>query len=121
MIVQKVNHRNIYDIVQHDDEDSVENDVFQEDDSSELPSFHPTEEVVDTSSLVREDVDPVSLPHEEVTEIRTAELNLNDHEVDDIDDYYNDGRLFVHEEPILESEADDNTDDDSDLDIDDDF
>ena len=53
MVVQKVNHRNIYDIIEHDDdEERVNDDIFQEEESSELLPFQPTEEVVDTSLLV---------------------------------------------------------------------
>lgn len=100
-IVEKVNHRNIFDIVEHEVGETVIDDVFQEDDSREMPDFRPTEEVVETYSLVREDINPETVPRDMVN---TEELSLNDHEMVDIDQYYDDGRLFVDDEPILESE-----------------
>ncbi|KAH6771782.1 hypothetical protein C2S51_010186 [Perilla frutescens var. frutescens] len=118
MVVQKVNHRNIFDIVERDDEETMTNDVFQEDDSNELPPFNPTEDVVETSLLVREDIDPVTVPHEVVIKLRTEESNLNDPEMEDIEDYDDDGRHFVNDESILESETDDDSSEDHD---DDDF
>lgn len=51
--------------------------------------------------MVREDIDPETVPRDMVN---TEELSLNDHEMMDIDENYDDGRLFVHDEPILESE-----------------
>ncbi|KAH6770970.1 B-box type zinc finger family protein [Perilla frutescens var. hirtella] len=92
MVVQKVNHRNIFDIVEHDDEETMTNDVFQVYDSNELPPFNPTDDVVETSLLVREDIDPVTVPHEVVIKLRTEESNLNDPEMEDIEDYDDDGR-----------------------------
>ncbi|KAH6797536.1 hypothetical protein C2S52_022090 [Perilla frutescens var. hirtella] len=104
--------------VERDDEETMTNDVFQEDDSNELPPFNPTEDVMETSLLVRKDIDPVTVPHEVVIKLRTEESNLNDPEMEDIEDYDDDGRHFVNDESILESETDDDSSEDHD---DDDF
>lgn len=113
MAVQRVNHRNIYDIAEQDDEDSMNEDVFQEEDSYDLPSFHPTEEVDDTSLLVREDVEPATLPHEVVFQLRNEGTSFNDRGENsyDIEDYEDDGRIFCDDEASLGSETDDNSDD----------
>ncbi|XP_052181232.1 uncharacterized protein LOC127794290 [Diospyros lotus] len=114
MVVQKVNHRNIYDIIEHDDdEERVNDDIFQEEESSELPHFQPTEEVVDTSLLVRQNEEPISFPHELVVKLRSEQTFLNDreHNLEDIEDYDDDGRFFITDEVTLESETDDDSDD----------
>jgi len=124
MVVQKVNHRNIYDIIEHDDdEERVNDDIFQEKESSELTPFQPTEEVVDTSLLVRQNEEPITLPHELVVKLRSEQAFLNDREqnLEDIEDYDDDGRFFITDEVTLESETDDDSDDyDLDDDVDDD-
>ncbi|XP_052206833.1 uncharacterized protein LOC127811166 [Diospyros lotus] len=122
MVVQKVNHWNIYHIIEHDDdEERVNDDIFQEEESSELPPFQPMEEVVDTSLLVRKNEKPITLPHELVVKLRREQAFINDQEqnLEDIEDYDDDDRFFITDEITLESETDDDSDD-PDLDNDDD-
>ncbi|KAK6158974.1 hypothetical protein DH2020_006288 [Rehmannia glutinosa] len=99
---------------------SVSDDVFQEEDSSELPSFHPIEDVPDTSSLVREDVAPITLSHEMLLKLRNEKFLLLDQEdnIDDLEDYDDDGRPFINDEVTLESDTDS---DSNEFDFDDDY
>ncbi|KAL4585273.1 hypothetical protein LXL04_009889 [Taraxacum kok-saghyz] len=120
MVVQKVNHRNIYDILEHDEDEVLINDVFQEAESSELPPFQPTEELPNTSLIVRNDVEPETLPLETVLAIRNRNVvpdNLDDD--DEFDD--DDGRIFLDNEPILDSDTEDDSDDPNPNSDDDDF
>jgi len=108
MVVQKVNHRNINDIVEHDDDkERVSDDIFQ----------------VDTSFLVRQNEEPITLPHELVIKLRSEQAFLNDQEqnLEDIEDFDDDGRFFITDKVTLESKTDDDSDDyDLDDDVDDD-
>ena len=56
----------------------MNDDIFQEEESSELPHFQPIEEVVDTSLLVRQNEEPITLPHELVVKLRSEQAFLND-------------------------------------------
>ncbi|KAI3780397.1 hypothetical protein L2E82_10378 [Cichorium intybus] len=87
------------------------NDIFQEEESSELPPFQPTEELPETSLIVRNDVEPETLAHEAVQALRNEKVIV--HNSEDIDDEYDDddGRIFLDNEPILDSESDDDSDD----------
>jgi hypothetical protein len=110
MVVQKVNHRNVYDILEHDEDEVSMNGIFQEEESSELPPFQPTEVLPDTSLIVRNDVEPETLPYEAVQAIRNANAPVDD--LEDNDDEYDDGgRSFLNNEPILDSETDHDSDD----------
>lgn len=113
MVVQKVNHHNIYDIVERDDEENVSDDVFQEEDSSELPPFNPIEGVDEPFILVREDVEAESVPHAMVLKLRGQEAFLNDHEdnMENIEDYDDEGRVFINDEESFDLENDNDSDD----------
>ncbi|KAK1429856.1 hypothetical protein QVD17_12129 [Tagetes erecta] len=52
--------------------------------SSELPPFHPTEELPNTYIIVRKDVEPETLPYEAVASIRTTNAPVE--ELEDTDD-----------------------------------
>ncbi|XP_057771556.1 uncharacterized protein LOC130992829 [Salvia miltiorrhiza] len=119
MVVQKVNHRNIFDIVEREEgeEEPITNEVFQEDDSSELPHFHPTEDVVETSSLVREDIDPITIPDGLMTSLHVGDY---DQIGEDTDENSGDERFIVNDESILESDVNENSND-SDFQSDDDL
>lgn len=120
MTVEKVNHRNIFDILEHEDEETTINDIFQENDAAELPDFHPTEEDVETFSLVREDIDPDVIPDGVLGTSNIRDLMFNDEHMEDLEENNDDGMLFDNEESILLSKTDkDSTD--ADLDIDDDY
>ncbi|KAK6139094.1 hypothetical protein DH2020_027155 [Rehmannia glutinosa] len=80
MVIQKIDHRGIYDVAEVDEEQSANDDVFQEEDSSELPSFHLIEDIPDTSSLVREDVAPIILSQEMMLKLRHKESLFRDQE-----------------------------------------
>ncbi|KAK9070391.1 hypothetical protein SSX86_010793 [Deinandra increscens subsp. villosa] len=111
MVVQKVNHRNVYDILEHDeDQVSSSTDVFQEEESSELPPFEPTEELPNSSFIVRKDVEPETVPYKEVQELRNLYSRVGDLE-DTTDDYDDSGRIFMNDESTLDSDPDYDTDD----------
>lgn len=110
MIVQKVNHRNIFDVMEREAVETMRDGVFQEENSREMPHFHPTEDVVETSVLVREDIDPLTIPD---IVLRVEKSSLNEREVIDIDENSDDGRPFAGEETLLESESDEEFDDSS--------
>ena len=86
MVVQRVNHRNIYDIQEHVKDEVLMNDTFQEEESSELPPFQPSEELPNTSFIVRNDVEPETLPLEAVLGVGNRNVIA-----DNLDD---DGRIF---------------------------
>lgn len=110
MVAQKVNHRNIYDVSEHDEDEISTNDIFQEEESSELPPFQPTEELPDMCLLVRDDIEPETLPREEVLAIRNGNAYVdNIHDADD--DYDDEGGIFLNDEPLLDSETDGDSDD----------
>lgn len=111
MVVQKVNHRNVYDILEHDeDQVSSSTDVFQEEESSELPPFEPTEELPNSSFIVRKDVEPETVPYKEVQELRNLYSRVGDLE-DTTDDYDDSGRIFMNDESTLDSDPDYDSDD----------
>ncbi|KAK1431944.1 hypothetical protein QVD17_08759 [Tagetes erecta] len=100
MVAQKVNHRNIYDILEHDEDIASMNDIFQEDESSELPPLLPREELPNTSMIVRKDVEPETLQYEAVVAIRTGNASMDDLEEeeeddDDDDDDDDEGVIFL--------------------------
>ncbi|KAI3709420.1 hypothetical protein L2E82_39182 [Cichorium intybus] len=97
--------------MKHDEDEVSMNDIFQEEESSELPPFQPIEELPETSLIVRNDVEPETLAHEAVQALRNEKVLV--HNSEDIDDEYDDddGRIFLDNEPILDSESDDDSDD----------
>nr|KAJ0195833.1 hypothetical protein LSAT_V11C700377160 [Lactuca sativa] len=105
MVVQRVNHRNIYDILEHIEDEVLINDIFQEEESNELPPFQPSEELPNTSLIVRNDVEPETLPLEAVLAVRNRNVVADN--LDDVDD---DGRIFLNNEAILDSETDNDSD-----------
>lgn len=110
MVVQKVNHRNVYDIPEHDEDQVSSSDVFQEGESNELPPFQPTEELPDSSIIIRNDVEPETLPYEEVQKIRNSYAHVGD--LDDVNDEYDDsGRIFINDETTLDFEPEYDSDD----------
>jgi len=63
--------------------------------------------------LVRQNEEPITLPHELVIKLRREQAFINDQEqnLEDIEDYDDDGRFFITDEVTLESETDDDSDD----------
>ncbi|XP_062094257.1 uncharacterized protein LOC133800316 [Humulus lupulus] len=118
-IVQKVNHRSIYDIpeISHVEDDFLNNDVFQEDHSFQLPPFQPTEDLIESSSLVRRDVAPLTLSSEfvqmniggEVDEDEFIELN---NDFDDGDIFF-DGEVICSSDSETENDLEEQFDDDT--------
>lgn len=117
-IVQKVNHRSIYDIpeVCHASDDSMNNDVFQEEESFQLPPLQPIEDVIESSSLVRQDVASLTFSSQTVADLFSncqnpptcEEAHLNE---DDFNEFHDDdGNLFLNEE-LLNSSDDDSEND----------
>ena len=86
MVVQRVNHRNIYDIQEHVKDEVLMNDIFQEEESNELPPFQPSKELSNTSFIDRNDVEPETLPLEAVLAVGNRNVIA-----DNLDD---DGRIF---------------------------
>nr|KAJ0189019.1 hypothetical protein LSAT_V11C800443290 [Lactuca sativa] len=81
MVVQRVNHRNIYDIQEHVKDEVLMNDIFQEEESNELPPFQPSKELSNTSFIDRNDVEPETLPLEAVLAVGNRNViadNLDD-------------------------------------------
>lgn len=87
-IVQKVNHRSIYDIreICHASNDSHNNDIFQEEESFQLPTFQPIEDVIESSSLVRKDVASLTLSSQIVGDLFSNSQNLPMCEEDNLDE-----------------------------------
>ena len=112
MVVQKVNHRNIYDILEHkDDDEDLNDEVFQEEESSELPPFQPTEDVIEMSLLVRRDVQPIILPDDFVVDLRpNSEVFINNRGEDEEDGEFDDGLLFGDDELMCEYLSDEDSD-----------
>ncbi|KAL5568137.1 hypothetical protein UlMin_024712 [Ulmus minor] len=112
MVVQKVNHRNIYDILEHkDDDEDLNDEVFQEEESSELPTFQPTEDVIETSLLVRRDVQPIILHDDFVVDLRpNSEVFINNRGEDEEDGEFDDGLLFGDDELMCEYLSDEDSD-----------
>ncbi|KAM0065001.1 hypothetical protein Hdeb2414_s0003g00109631 [Helianthus debilis subsp. tardiflorus] len=109
MVVQKVHHRNIYDIPEHDEDEVLMNDIFQEEESSELPTFQPTEELPETSLAVRNDVEPETLPYEEVLAMHNVNAPVDD--LEGIHDGNDDvGKMFFNNEPVLDFETEHDSD-----------
>ncbi|KAM6589519.1 hypothetical protein CsatA_012124 [Cannabis sativa] len=127
MIVQKINHRNIFDVPEHtndstdnefvSDPEIVNHGIFQEEESSELPTFEPIEKVIETSSLVRRDVPPTTLSNELIAELHIDNGHIDNREEDG--DFDDNGRMFINDETLYEylSEVDSDRED---IDIDDD-
>lgn len=113
-IVQKVNHSSIYDIPEkcYAINDSQNNDVFQEDESFQLPPFKPIEEVIESSSLVRQDVASLTISSQTIADLFSSsqnpapceEADLNEGEVDAF--YDDDGDLFLNNEVLWSSDSD---------------
>ncbi|XP_062085975.1 uncharacterized protein LOC133792082 [Humulus lupulus] len=116
-IVQKVNHQSIYDIPEIMEE-TVNNDVFQEEESFQLPPFQPTEDFIESSSLVRLDVPFVTLLDQLVVDLFSNQ-NQNVDKDSDLDEDFDEGNIFCNNETFLssddtksstESECDDDAD-----------
>ena len=116
-IVQKVNHRSIYDIPEIMEE-TVNNDVFQEEESFQLPPFQPTEDFIESSSLVRLDVPSVTLSDQLVVDLLLNQ-NQNVDKDSDLEEDFDKGNIFSNNETFLssddtksytESECDDDAD-----------
>ncbi|XP_062119368.1 uncharacterized protein LOC133833127 [Humulus lupulus] len=109
-IVQKVNHRSIYDIPEksHVEDDSLNNDIFQEDHSFMLPPFQPTEDLIDSSSLVRTDVAPLSLSSEFVQ--MNIGRDVDEDEYIEVNEDFDDGDIFFDEDVICSSDSEAETD-----------
>ena len=112
MVVQKVNHRNIYDILEYkDDDEDLNDEVFQEEESSELPTFQPTEDVIETFLLVRRDVQPIILPDDFVVDLRpNSEVFINNRGEDEEDGEFDDGLLFGDDELMCKYLSDEDSD-----------
>ncbi|XP_062094208.1 uncharacterized protein LOC133800269 [Humulus lupulus] len=101
-IVQKVNHRSIYDIPEIIEE-TVNNDVFQEEESFQLPPFQPTEDFIESSSLVRLDVPSVTLSDQLVVDLLLNQ-NQNVDKDSDLDEDFDEGNIFSNNETFLSSD-----------------
>lgn len=114
-IVQKVNHRSIYDIpetCETNNDSSNNNEVFQEEESFQLPPFQPIEDVIESSSLVRLDVASLSLSSQLVDDLFSdsqnppsldQEADLDVAEPNEVDD---DGDIFFTDEVRYPSDDD---------------
>ncbi|XP_062081341.1 uncharacterized protein LOC133786147 [Humulus lupulus] len=101
-IVQKVNHRSIYDIPEIMEE-AVNNDVFQEEESFQFPPFQPTEYFIESSSLVRLDVPSVTLSDQLVVDLFLNQ-NQNVDKDSDLDEDFDEGNIFCNNETFLSSD-----------------
>ncbi|XP_062086451.1 uncharacterized protein LOC133792559 [Humulus lupulus] len=101
-IVQKVNHRSIYDIPEIMEE-TVNNDVFQEEESFQLPPFQPTEDFIESLSLVRLDVPSVTLSDQLVVDLFLNQ-NQNVDKDSDLDEDFEEGNRFSNNETFLSSD-----------------
>ncbi|XP_062113352.1 uncharacterized protein LOC133824484 [Humulus lupulus] len=99
VIVQKVNHRSIYDIPEIMEE-TVNNDVFQEEESFQLPPFQPTENFIESLSLVRLDVPSITLSDQLVVDLFLNQ-NQNVDKDSDLDEDFNEGNIFSNNETFL--------------------
>ena len=63
-MTHKVNYYGIYDVLGQEEVNNEEiiNEIYQEEEAYVLRSFKPTEEVVEPSSLVRIDIQPIFVP-----------------------------------------------------------
>ncbi|KAK1364079.1 hypothetical protein POM88_039640 [Heracleum sosnowskyi] len=112
--VQKVNHRNVYDIPELSalSNDQPNNDVFQEEESFQLPPFKPIEDLIESSLLVRRDVASVSVSSELVVDLfsnneKQPTCEEADREETKLSDGYDDGDIFFNDNEMLCSSGDD--------------
>ncbi|KAK1360625.1 hypothetical protein POM88_045099 [Heracleum sosnowskyi] len=112
--VQKVNHRNVYDIPELSEvsNDQPNNDVFQEEESFQLPPFKSIEDLIESSSLVRRDVASVSVSSELVVDLfsnnkKQPTCEEADREETELSDGYDDGDIFFNDNEMLCSSDDD--------------
>ena len=89
VVGQKVNHDGIFDIFEVRDEVDglLNNEFFQEEESTELSPFQPIEEMIESSTLIWEDIEPLM-----ILGVLAMDLNIN-HEAllsDDDNDGYDD-------------------------------
>ncbi|XP_062118652.1 uncharacterized protein LOC133832303 [Humulus lupulus] len=101
-IVQKVNHRYIYDIPEIMEE-TVNNDVFQEEESFQLPPFQPTEDFIESSSLVRLDFPSITLSDQLVVDLFLNQSQNVDKD-SDLDEDFDEGNIFSNNETFLSSD-----------------
>ncbi|KAK1353393.1 hypothetical protein POM88_052528 [Heracleum sosnowskyi] len=100
----------------HASNNSQNNDVFQEEESFQLPPFQPIEDVIESSSLVRKDVASLTLSSQIVVDLFSnsqnlptcEEDNLNEAELNDL--YDDDGNLFLNDEVLYSSDDDSDSD-----------
>lgn len=107
--VQKVNHRFVYDIPEVNNQ--PHNDIFQEEESVQLPPFQPAEDSIESSSLVRKDVASVTLTSQLVVNLFTSKEKQPTSEEADQDDtelneVYDDGDIFFNNTEVLYSSDD---------------
>ena len=130
-VAQKVNHREIFDILEASDEADglLNNKVFQEKESIELPPFQSVEEVIESSTLFRGDVQPLIIAGELVVELNINQHDLMSDDDDDNDDEaeydendnHDDDNIFYNNEDVYsDGEEDVDPDDEDDVDFDDD-
>ncbi|XP_074325778.1 uncharacterized protein LOC141663841 isoform X2 [Apium graveolens] len=112
--VQKVNHRNLYDIPELCEVSNYQpsNDVFQEEESIQLPPFKPIEDLIESSSLVRKDVASLSVSGELVDKLivnneKQPSYEEDDSEETELSEGYDDGDIFLNDSEILCSSDDD--------------
>ncbi|KAK1383296.1 hypothetical protein POM88_021031 [Heracleum sosnowskyi] len=106
--VQNVNHRNVYDIPELSEvsNDQPNNDVFQEEESFQLPPFKPIEDLIESSSLVRRGVASVSVSSELVVDLffnneKQPTCEEADPEETELSEVYDDGDLFFNDNEML--------------------
>ncbi|KAL8156481.1 hypothetical protein AgCh_001541 [Apium graveolens] len=112
--VQKVNHRNVYDIPELCEVSNYQpnNDVFQEEESIQLPPSKPIEDLIESSSLVRKDVASLSVSGELVDKLfvnneKQPTCEEDDSEETELSEGYDDGDIFLNDNEILCSSDDD--------------
>ncbi|KAK1382537.1 hypothetical protein POM88_020272 [Heracleum sosnowskyi] len=113
--VQKVNHRFVFDIPETSKHvsDQPDNDVFQEEESFQLPPFQPVEDSIESSSLVRRDVASATVMIELVDDLFSNDEEERigeetDQEKNELNEVYDDGDIFLNNNEVLCSSDDDN-------------
>ncbi|KAK1383580.1 hypothetical protein POM88_021315 [Heracleum sosnowskyi] len=113
--VQKVNHRFVFDIPETSEHvsDQPDNDVFQEEESFQLPPFQPVEDSIESSSLVRRDVASATVMSELVDDLFSNDEEERigeetDQEKNELNEVYDDGDIFLNNNEVLCSSDDDN-------------
>ena len=92
----------------HVEDGSLNNDIFQEDHSFMLPPFQPIEDLIDSSSLVRTDVAPLSLSSEFVQ--MNIGRDVDEDEYIKVNEDFDDGDIFIDEDMLCSSDSEAETD-----------